>query len=72
MSRGMVGREPKKAEADIVVELRATLHTQIRKFLRKHKGGPWNNPKAQRGVADRDCLHRLAPLSGADWPIHPE
>ncbi|EGW54812.1 hypothetical protein [Candidatus Endoriftia persephonae] len=47
MSRGMVGREPKKAEADIVVELRATLHTQIRKFLRKHKGGPWNNPKAQ-------------------------
>ncbi len=41
------GKAPKDAELEVVIELRNNLHTQIRKFMRKHKGGPWPSPKEQ-------------------------
>ncbi len=39
--RGLLGKEPEKAEEEVVTALRNVLHEQIRKFIRKHNGGPW-------------------------------
>jgi hypothetical protein len=47
MKRRMFGKETKKAEEEIVVELRNTLHQQIRAFIRKHEGGPWSSASLQ-------------------------
>jgi len=46
----MAGKEPREAEAEVVAELRNNLHAQIRAFMRKHKGGPWDSPKLQEDV----------------------
>ncbi len=50
------GKEPKDAELEVVIELRNNLHTQIRKFMRKHKGGPWATPKEQEELR-LDIVH---------------
>jgi hypothetical protein len=50
------GKEPRDAEMEVVIELRNNLHTQIRKFMRKHKGGPWPSPKEQEELR-LDIVH---------------
>jgi len=43
----MAGKQPAEAEKEVVVELRENLHKQVRKLIRKDKGGPWSLPKDQ-------------------------
>lgn len=43
----MTGRMPEEAEELVIGELRNNLHDQVRKFMRKNKGGPWNTPMVQ-------------------------
>jgi hypothetical protein len=45
--RGMLGKDPQKAEEEVVAAVRNVLHQQIRKFIRKHNGGPWASPAMQ-------------------------
>jgi len=45
--RRLLGKEPQKAEQELVAELRGILHEQVRKFIRKHKGGPWASATLQ-------------------------
>ncbi len=47
MARRFLGKDPKVAEEEVVVELRNTLYSQIRKFIRSHEGGPWSSHSAQ-------------------------
>ncbi|MBL3526222.1 MAG: hypothetical protein JMN27_02595 [gamma proteobacterium endosymbiont of Lamellibrachia anaximandri] len=47
MTRRFLGKDPKVAEEEVVVELRNTLYSQIRQFIRSHKGGPWSSHNAQ-------------------------
>jgi hypothetical protein len=44
------GKLPNEAEDEVVIELRNNLHEQVRKFMRKHKGGPWASPKDQEDL----------------------
>lgn len=44
---GLLGKEPEKAEEELVTALRNVLHDQIRKFIRKHNGGPWASATLQ-------------------------
>lgn len=46
----MPGKDPKDAETEVVTELRNNLYEQIRKFMRKHKGGPWTSPTEQNDI----------------------
>ncbi len=41
MKRRLLGQEPRKAEQELVAELRNILHQQVRDFIRKNDGGPW-------------------------------
>ncbi|MCM8855935.1 MAG: hypothetical protein LC541_11300 [Candidatus Thiodiazotropha sp.] len=50
LQRGLVGRDPEKAEAELVGQLRNALHEQIRKFIRKNNGGPWSTATLQTDV----------------------
>jgi hypothetical protein len=50
MKRGLVGQDPAKAEEEVVALLRNSLHAQIRKFIRKHNGGPWATASVQTEV----------------------
>jgi hypothetical protein len=50
MKRGLVGKDPAKAEEEVVALLRNSLHAQIRKFIRKHNGGPWATATIQTEV----------------------
>jgi hypothetical protein len=43
----MAGKQPAEAEKEVVVELRENLHRQVRRLIRKDKGGPWSSPKDQ-------------------------
>ncbi len=45
--RQFPGKEVRQAELEVVTELRNNLHQQVRKFIRKHGGGPWPSPKDQ-------------------------
>jgi hypothetical protein len=45
--RRLLGQEPEKAEQELVAELRNILHEQVRKFIRKNAGGPWDNATLQ-------------------------
>lgn len=45
--RRLLGQEPKKAEEEVVAELRNIIHLQLRKFIRKHEGGPWATASLQ-------------------------
>ena len=48
--RGLVGKVPEKAEEEVVAALRNALHEQVRKFIRKHNGGPWASATLQHEV----------------------
>ncbi|MEN8167785.1 MAG: hypothetical protein ABFR65_09960 [Pseudomonadota bacterium] len=45
--RRLLGQEPEKAEQELVAELRNILHGQVRKFIRKNAGGPWDTATLQ-------------------------
>lgn len=45
--RHLAGKTPEQAEQDVVTEIRNNLHQQIRKIIRKLKGGPWKSVKQQ-------------------------
>jgi hypothetical protein len=42
--RQFPGKEVRQAELEVVTELRNNLHQQVRRFIRKHGGGPWPSP----------------------------
>lgn len=44
---GMTGKTGEQAEQDIVERLRQILQDQVKAFIRKAKGGPWGDPRAQ-------------------------
>jgi hypothetical protein len=46
----LLGREPEKAEEELVANLRNVLHEQVRKFIRKNNGGPWASATLQHEV----------------------
>lgn len=48
--QAMVGKTARDAERDIVEHLRQVLQQQARYFIRKAKGGPWANPRAQEDL----------------------
>ena len=48
--RGLLGKEPEKAEEELVANLRNVLYDQVRKFIRKHNGGPWASASLQHEV----------------------
>jgi hypothetical protein len=50
LKHGLVGKDPEKAEEEVVALLRSALHSQIRKFIRKHNGGPWATATLQTEV----------------------
>lgn len=47
---GLLGKEPEKAEEELVANLRNVLHEQVRKFIRKNNGGPWASATLQHEV----------------------
>jgi hypothetical protein len=63
----LVGRDPKKAEEDLVANLRNALHHQVVSFIRKHNGGPWNSATEQTEIrmqiASTKTLQSLVNLS---------
>lgn len=50
LKNGLVGKIPEKAEEEVVALLRNALHAQIRKFIRKHNGGPWATATLQTEI----------------------
>jgi hypothetical protein len=50
LKHGLVGKDPEKAEDEVVALLRNALHSQVRKFIRKHNGGPWATATLQTEV----------------------
>ncbi|MEJ2693957.1 MAG: hypothetical protein P8166_13150 [Candidatus Thiodiazotropha sp.] len=46
----LLGKAPEKSEEELVAALRNVLYSQIRKFIRKHNGGPWANATLQHEV----------------------
>jgi hypothetical protein len=50
LKQGLVGKDPDKAEDEVVALLRNAVHSQIRKFIRKHGGGPWATATLQTEV----------------------
>jgi hypothetical protein len=44
---GLLGKEPEKAEEELVTSLRNILYAQIRNFILEHDGGPWATPAMQ-------------------------
>ncbi|MEW8256685.1 MAG: hypothetical protein AB2747_20205 [Candidatus Thiodiazotropha taylori] len=63
----LVGRDPKKAEEDLVANLRNALHQQVVGFIRKHNGGPWSSATEQTEIrmqiASTKTLQSLVNLS---------
>jgi hypothetical protein len=47
---GLLGKAPEKAEEELVAALRNVLYSQVRKFIRKHNGGPWASATLQHEV----------------------
>lgn len=47
---GLLGKEPEKIEEELVASLRNVLYEQVRKFIRKHNGGPWASASQQHEV----------------------
>lgn len=56
MIKSMLGQRPEDAELAIVEELRQTLQEQVKKAIRKHKGGPWPSPRDQEAMR-KDIHH---------------
>ncbi|PVV14238.1 MAG: hypothetical protein B6D72_04300 [gamma proteobacterium symbiont of Ctena orbiculata] len=50
LKHGLLGKDPEKAEEEVVALLRNSLHAQVRKFIRKHNGGPWATATLQTEV----------------------
>lgn len=63
----LLGRDPEKAEADLVANLRNALHQQVVNFIRKNNGGPWNSLTEQTEIrmqiAQTKTLQSLINLS---------
>jgi hypothetical protein len=63
----LVGRDPAKAEEELVANLRNVLHEQVVKFIRKHRGGPWASATEQAEIrmqiAHTNSLQALINLS---------
>lgn len=47
---GLLGKDPEKAEAELVAALRNVVYSQVRKFIRRHNGGPWASATLQHEV----------------------
>lgn len=58
MVAGMAGKTSRDAEREIVERLRQVLQDQARQFIRKAKGGPWSNPRAQEDL--RQDIHAVS------------
>lgn len=52
---GMTGKTSQAAESEIAGVLRQQLHDQVKRFIRKSKGGPWSDPHAQEDL--RQDIH---------------
>lgn len=50
LKQGLVGKDPDKAEEEVVALLRNSVHSQLRNFIRKHNGGPWATATLQTEV----------------------
>jgi cell division septum initiation protein DivIVA len=65
--RELIGKDPEKAEEELVASLRNVLHGQVSKFIRKHNGGPWNTHTEQTEIrmqiATTKTLQSLVNLS---------
>jgi hypothetical protein len=63
----LIGRDPNKAEEDLVANLRNVLHQQVVGFIRKHNGGPWDSITEQTEIrmqiASTKSLQSLVNLS---------
>ena len=59
---GMTGKTSQNAETDIVEILRQVLQDQVKGFIRKSKGGPWSNPRAQEDL--RQDIHAARSVRG--------
>jgi hypothetical protein len=63
----MLGKEPQKAEEEMVAALRDVLHEQMREFICKHDGGPWVGPAMQdemhMGITKTRSLRSLVTLA---------
>ncbi len=46
----LLGKDPDQAEEEVVALLRNSVHEQVRKFIRKHNGGPWASATLQTEV----------------------
>ena len=66
-NRRLLAEEPQQAEREIVAELCKLLHAQLRKFIRKHKGGPWGTATLQNelreDIVSTRTLRSLATLA---------
>lgn len=50
MATQMTGKTREQAEAEIMQELRNSLHQQVQTYVRKNKGGPWGSTKQQEEI----------------------
>ncbi len=67
LAAGLAGKSREEGEADIVSELRNNLHKQIRTYMRKHKGGPWDSVMKQEDlrldITHTSSVHALVTLT---------
>ncbi len=67
LAAGLAGRRKEEAEGDIVAELRDNLNRQIRTYMRKHKGGPWDSVGKQEDlrldITHTKTVHNLVVLA---------
>lgn len=59
---GMTGKTSQDSEREIVEHLRQVLQGQVKGFIRKAKGGPWKNPRAQEDL--RKDIHAANTVRG--------
>lgn len=50
LANQFAGKLPVEAEEEVLIELRKNLHEHLRRFMRKHNGGPWPTPKEQEDL----------------------
>ena len=64
---GLLGKDPERAEEELVASLRNVLHEQLREFIRKHNGGPWAGDPQQHAlrvnITKTRTLHSLVTLA---------
>jgi hypothetical protein len=60
LCRQMAGKTREEVETELVAELRNNLHQQVRTYMRKHRGGPWDRPQSQEDVRlDIECTNSV-------------